>query len=191
MSNCRFEGVTWIADAPNSQLEALLSKNAKDLRKARGIKKKVLKGDLIENLDFGVKLFPDPFPKKIVLTLPIRTVSEAQNIPVKKKNGKYTTEHWTAKHKRHKLQKKIIFFELLPYKYLITLPCKIHYVRYAPDELDKFDNLPCSFKYINDQVCAEITGDYRPGRADSNKNITITCDQVKSKVYGVKIIIEF
>jgi hypothetical protein len=46
-------------------------------------------------------------------------------------------------------------------------------------------------KYINDQVCAEITGDHRPGRADDNEEITIQYDQIKSKVFGVKIIIEF
>lgn len=139
---------------------------------------KTKKNDI--QLEFGTKLFPDPFPKVIILTLPIRTVSEAN-----------CTEPWQKRHKRHKLQKKMVFFELLPVKYLISIPCKIHYVRFAPKELDKFENLPMSFKYINDQVCAEITGDYRPGRADSNKDITITCDQVKSKTYAVKIIIEF
>lgn len=46
-------------------------------------------------------------------------------------------------------------------------------------------------KYLNDQLCAEITNDHRPGRADDSDQIEIKYDQIKSKVYGVKIIIEF
>jgi hypothetical protein len=132
-------------------------------------------------LDFETKIFPNvDLPKLISLTLPIRTVSEANCF-----------EPWQKKHKRHKNQKKIVFFALLEVKHLIKLPCKIKYIRYAPKELDVFENLPMSFKYINDSVCAEITGDYRPGRADGTKEITQSCDQVKSKQYAVKIIIEF
>jgi hypothetical protein len=51
--------------------------------------------------------------------------------------------------------------------------------------LDKFDNLPMSFKYIVDAVCAIITGNYVAGKADSDERISISCDQVKSKVYGI------
>jgi hypothetical protein len=36
-------------------------------------------------------------------------------------------------------------------------------------------------------VCAIITGEYRAGKADSDKRITIACDQVKSDAYGVRI----
>ena len=128
------------------------------------------------NLEFGSVVKEN----LITLTLPIRTVSEANNF-----------EHWQKSHKRHKSQKKIVFFALLEVKHLIRLPCKITYIRFAPKTLDKFENLPMSFKYINDQVCAEITGDHVPGRADGDERITLACDQVKSKNYGVKIIIEF
>ncbi len=136
---------------------------------------------IVENLDFGSKVLPNlDFPGMIVLTLPIRTVSEANCF-----------EPWQKKHKRHKAQKKAVFFAILEHKHLIQLPCRITFIRYAPKPLDKHDNLPISQKYICDQICAEITNDHRPGRADDNKLIEIKYDQVKSKVYGVKIIIEF
>jgi hypothetical protein len=185
MSNCRFDMIPIVGICDYSHRITPLS-----LQNDRGAtitpEKKVRrkKAPLKENseieLEFGVKLFPDPSPKMITLTLPIRTVSEAN-----------CTEPWQKRHKRHKLQKKTIFFELLPYKYLISTPCTITLIRYAPKELDKHDNLPMSFKYLLDGLAAEISGDYRPGRADSSNNFTIHYDQVKSKAYGVKIIIEF
>ena len=36
-----------------------------------------------------------------------------------------------------------------------------HVNRFAPNELDEFDNLPMSFKYIVDAICAIITGEHR------------------------------
>lgn len=127
-------------------------------------------------LDFGSKIGKN----FVVMTLPIRTVSEANCF-----------EPWQKKHKRHKLQKKLVFFEMISIKHLIKLPCKITFIRYAPKFLDKHDNLPISQKYICDQVCAELTGDHRAGRADDNELITIQYDQIKSKIYGVKVIIDF
>lgn len=180
MTKCRFDNDDISPNTPNSQLDQSGEPKKDRPRKATGKKKEAPKSDLCESLIFGVKLFPEIFPKIITLTLPIRTVSEANR-----------SEPWQKRHKRHKTQKKIIFFELLPYKYLISIPCRLTFVRLAPKELDAHDNLPMSMKYICDQVCAEISGDYRPGKADSNKNFTIQYDQLKSKVYGVKIIIEF
>jgi hypothetical protein len=131
---------------------------------------------MIETLDFGSSFENDT----VTLTLPLRTVSEANCF-----------EPWQKKHKRHKAQKKAVFFAILEHKHLIRLPCRITFIRYAPKFLDKHDNLPISQKFICDQVCAEITGEHRAGRADDNELIQIKYDQVKSKVYGVKIIIEF
>lgn len=141
---------------------------------------------------------------RILLDLPIKTVSEANCF-----------EPWQVKHGRHKEQKKIVSSALsyahihasLSYAHVhaqappqirsahappqIRGPCKIFLTRFAPDELDKFDNLPMSFKYIVDAVCAIITGNYVAGQADSDKRISISCDQVKSKAYGVRIEITF
>jgi hypothetical protein len=113
---------------------------------------------------------------KITIDLPIRTISEANCF-----------EPWQVKHGRHKDQQKVVTMALNPLKENIRLPCKIMLTRFAPDELDAFDNLPMSFKYIVDAICAVITGNYVAGRADGDKRIKIACDQVKSNAYGIRI----
>ena len=89
----------------------------------------------------------------VQLNLPLRTVSEAN-----------TFEHWTQAYKRHMHQKMLVTVALKPLKCYIKLPCHIKLIRYAPNSLDEFENLPMSFKYIVDACCAIITGDSRPGR---------------------------
>ena len=117
---------------------------------------------------------------KVVLDLPLQTVSEANCF-----------EHWTKKHQRHKAQQKMVAVFLKPHRDKIKLPCKVMLTRFAPDQLDAFENLPMSFKYIVDAICAIVTGDYRPGRADGDKRISLACDQVTSKEYGIRIEIIF
>jgi hypothetical protein len=117
---------------------------------------------------------------RVLLDLPLQTKSEANCF-----------EPWQVKHGRHKQQQKIVALALNPHRTKIRLPCNIMLTRFAPDELDKFDNLPMSFKYIVDEVCSIITGDYRPGHADSDKRISISCDQIQSKDYGIRIEITF
>jgi hypothetical protein len=117
---------------------------------------------------------------KVNLDLPLQTVSEANCF-----------EHWTKKHARHKNQQKIVALALKPLRDKIKLPCKILLIRLAPGKLDKFENLPMSFKYIVDAICAIITGNYVAGRADSDERISIACDQIESKLYGVRIEITF
>ena len=117
---------------------------------------------------------------KVIIYLPLRTVSEANCF-----------EHWTEKRKRHKAQQRLVSFALKPHRDKIRLPCNILLTRFAPDELDTFDNLPMSFKYIVDAICAIITGEYRPGKADSDKRISIACDQIQRKEYGIRIEITF
>ena len=113
---------------------------------------------------------------KILLDLPIQTKSEANCF-----------EPWRLKHARHKQQQRIVAMALKPLRDKITLPCHVLLTRFAPVELDVFDNLPMSFKYIVDAVCAIITGNYIAGKADSDKRITIACCQIKSKEYGIRI----
>jgi hypothetical protein len=113
---------------------------------------------------------------RVVLTLPLRTKSEANNF-----------EHWRLKHKRHKDQARLVALFLKPLKDKIALPCKIVLTRFAPRKLDKFENLPMSFKYIVDACCAILTGNFVPGQADSDERISLSCDQVISKEYGIKI----
>lgn len=118
--------------------------------------------------------------KKVLIDLPIVTVSEANCF-----------EPWRVKHGRHKAQHAAVALALKPLRSKISLPCHIMLTRFAPNELDRFDNLPMSFKFIVDAICAILTGEYRAGKADSDKRITIACDQVKSKAYGIRIEITF
>ena len=118
------------------------------------------------------------FKDIVQVTLPIRTVSEGNS-----------TQHWRIKDKRHKRQQSAVAKMLKPLRNKLRLPCEIHLTRYAPRKLDTFDNLPMSMKWIADAVCAIITGDYRPGRADGDARIKITCDQIISKEYAVNILI--
>lgn len=117
---------------------------------------------------------------KVLIDLPLQTKSEANCF-----------EPWPVKHRRHKDQQRIVAYALNPMRDKIKLPCKIMLTRFAPDELDAFDNLPMSFKYIVDAICAIITGNYVAGKADSDKRISIACDQMKSKAYGIRIEITY
>lgn len=146
-------------------------------------------------LDGKLKLSTEKGDGWLEITVPIVTVSEANGgaKTAYKRNGKtcYKSEHWTDKHRRHKLQKGSVSLLLRPHRSCLSMPCIIILTRYAPDKLDRFDNLPMSLKWILDSVCEIITGDTRPGHADSHEGIAdVKYTQVQSKDYGVKIRIQ-
>lgn len=114
--------------------------------------------------------------KNIEWNLPIKTVSEAN-----------CSEHWTKKHKRHKSQKKMIWYQFKKEEKKITLPCHIKMTRISQRFLDKGDNLPCSMKYIRDSIAEEITGIKISGRADDDERITWEYSQEKGKPQSIKI----
>jgi hypothetical protein len=172
-TNCRFDSITRNADGSISTKKAYtIAQNGIGNTKVAKNKKNRLEGKITLNSEVC--------EGRVVLDLPIRTVSEANCF-----------EHWTKSHARHKAQKQMVSIFLGPLKDKIKLPCKIMLTRFAPDELDTFENLPMSFKYIVDAVCAVITGDYRPGRADGDKRISLACNQIKNKDYGIRIEINF
>jgi hypothetical protein len=107
----------------------------------------------------------------------LKTVSESNS-----------SEHWSKKAKRHKNQKKAIWFELLTKKSGIQLPCIIKLSRVAPRLLDD-DNLVSSFKWIRDAIAEEITGIQIAGRADDTPMIKWQYAQEKGlpKEYAIKI----
>lgn len=171
--NCRFDSVCRNADGSISIRKAtplndrVSGKGKVQVkRKKRSVAKITMKSEVCEG--------------KVLVDLPLQTKSEANCF-----------EPWQVKHGRHKDQQRIVTLGLKPLRDKISLPCKIMLTRFAPDQLDVFDNLPMSFKYIVDAVCAIITGEYRAGKADSDKRISIACDQVKSAEYGVRIEITF
>lgn len=129
------------------------------------------------------------------ITIPMETVSESNGGRKKAiiRQGKkvYKSEHWRDAHKRHTKQKGMVQLMLNPHRHKFTLPCHVIVTRFAPRKLDGFENLPMSLKWIVDAVCATLTGDYRPGRADSDDRITIECRQLQSSEYGVGIRLEF
>jgi hypothetical protein len=134
---------------------------------------------------------------KIILTLPIVTLSEANTVYSKtrkiksgKNKGKPAREHWREAWIRHKDQKKEVHANLLQYRQRFSLPCFVRLIRLGPRELD-FDNLVISQKYIRDAISEMITGDFVPGRADGNKKIKWEYEQEISKSYGVRIEIYF
>ena len=120
--------------------------------------------------------------QSIEIEIPIRTVSEA-NI----------SEHWTKKHKRKKQQQMYVFMYLRHIQEKIPLPCHIILTRIAPRSLDEGDNLPMAFKKIRDVISSFLTGDTRPGLADSDERLTWAYNQEKGKPkqYGVRITLEF
>jgi hypothetical protein len=174
-TNCHFEascgnnnGLISNRKAPPLKQKGSTNGKVAIKRKKRTLAKITMKSEVLDG--------------KVIVDLPIRTVSEANCF-----------EPWQVKHGRHKEQQRIVALGLKPVmaNIRLRLPCKIMLIRFAPDELDVFDNLPMSFKYIVDAVCAIITGEYRAGKADSDKRISIACDQVKSDAYGVRIQVDF
>jgi hypothetical protein len=172
-TTCRFDSVSVCRDGPISIRKASpradRDKNKGKTpvkRKKRTVAKITMKSEVYEG--------------KVIVDLPLKTKSEANCF-----------EPWQVKHGRHKDQQKLVALGLNPLRDKIKLPCKIMLTRFAPDQLDVFDNLPMSFKYIVDAICAIITGEYRAGKADSDKRISIACDQVKSDAYGIRIEITF
>lgn len=165
-----------IANTSISQLQASGAIKKRKTRKAKVEEKEVNQEALNQFLTFATKVKPG----RIEIVLPLRTVSEANCF-----------EPWRKKYKRHKAQKRAVTFALIPVKQSIKLPCLLRITRYAPKELDAHDNLRMAVKYILDQCCAEITNDFRPGRADSNAFFTFEYDQKKCKTYAVKIEISF
>lgn len=109
--------------------------------------------------------------------LPIRTASEANR-----------NDHWTKRYKRKKEQRiaiKKAFLKKPPPEMRNYL--HVILTRIAPRLLDVHDNLPVSFKTIVDKIAEELTGNYAPGHADSDKRLSWEYKQEKSKEYAIRI----
>lgn len=120
---------------------------------------------------------------RIFISLPVETISELND-----------RGHWTKRRRLHLRQK---FWVEEAFKFIASMvdpiskiPIKITLVRVSPGVLDG-DNLVASFKYVRDAVAAAIMRDDCPGRADSSPLITWDYMQLKSKQYGINVIITY
>jgi len=105
-------------------------------------------------------------------------------------NEANSSEHWTAKHRRHKKQKMAIKRAFLIDRPQITTPLRIVLTRIAPRELDGHDNLPASLKWIVDSIAAWFYPGKAAGRADDSKEIKWEYKQEKGskpREYGLRI----
>jgi hypothetical protein len=118
---------------------------------------------------------------KVTWQLPIKTASESNS-----------SEHWTKKGKRHRIQKDRIKTQFFLVKPNISLPCHVYLTRIAPKRLDEGDNLPNSMKYVRDAVSECLTNTTLAGRADGDNRISWEYGQERGKVreYAVRIEIE-
>ena len=116
------------------------------------------------------------------LTLPCQTVSEANNF-----------DSFWVKNERHQQQKKTVHyaFKLAFLAKRPKLPCVVTMTRFASRFLDEEDNLRMAFKWIKDQIASELTQDFVPGRADSDKRIKWEYAQQKSKKNYARITISY
>lgn len=114
------------------------------------------------------------------IKLPIKTVSEAN----------LSREHWTKKHKRHKMQKEAIKLACSNRITPDLLPCTIKLTRIAPRFLDKHDNLPMSQKYVLDAICELLVINKAIGQADNDERIQVIYEQIKGIPHEYAIEIE-
>ena len=121
----------------------------------------------------------------------IKTVSEANS-----------SEHWSSKSKRHKIQQEFVKLSFAKYVKELTLPCEVTLTRLSPRILDD-DNLVMSMKWIRDELSGCILPDSRQyylnakgktkelkGRVDSDERIKWRYGQEKSQIQGVSIEIK-
>lgn len=111
--------------------------------------------------------------------LPIRTVSEANS-----------SEHWSKKSKRHRSQKKVVWWALNSKRPPNQTPLTITLTRVAPRYMD-YGNLVSSFKYIEDACAEYFHPGLAPGRADGFGDIEFIYKQLNGDPKEYKIKIEF
>lgn len=110
-------------------------------------------------------------------------------LPIKIANESNSSEHWTKKAKRHRLQKARIKAVFNKDKPPITIPCTVVLTRISPRQLDGHDNLPMSLKWVTDSIAENLIPGKAVGRADDSKEITWKYKQEKGKPneYAVRI----
>lgn len=118
----------------------------------------------------------------------MKTLSNWQ-LPIKTASEGNSSEHWTKKAKRHKVQKFLIKQAYHRDRPAIYLPCTVVFTRIAPRALDCHDNLRMSLKWVADAVAECLIPGKAAGRADDSKEITWEYRQEKGqpREYAVRI----
>ncbi len=125
----------------------------------------------------------------IIWEIPLKTTSEANS-----------SEHWTKASKRHRHQQFFIRALFNGFPLPIPIPCEITLTRIAERMLDAHDALPMAFKWIVDEIGAQLfpekvvtykkkNGRYakNKGHADSDPRVTWKYAQEKGRIQGVRI----
>lgn len=98
-----------------------------------------------------------------------------------------SSEHWSSRGMRHRLQKKLVAKRWILDKPQVALPCKVVLTRIATRKLDEHDNLPGSLKWIADAVADCILPGQKAGQADASPLIKWGFRQEFGKIRAVRI----
>lgn len=128
----------------------------------------------------------------IVWEIPLKTQSEANS-----------SEHWTKASKRHRHQQFFVRALFNGFTLDIPMPCEITLTRISERMLDAHDALPMAFKWIVDEIGAQLfpekvvtykkkNGRYakNKGHADSDPRVTWKYAQEKGNIQGIRIEIK-
>lgn len=129
--------------------------------------------------------------ENIIFEIPIKTVSEVNS-----------SEHWSKKSARHRMQQFFIRAAFNKESQDIPFPCIVKMTRLGPRFLDD-DNLRSAFKWIRDEISECLIPEKRSfyigtngkprrikGQADSDPRITWEYDQEKNSIQGIRIEIK-
>jgi len=124
--------------------------------------------------------------------IPLKTTSEANS-----------REHWLKRAKRHTQQQFLVRLLFNQNDHQWAFPCEITLTRISPRKLDVEENLPMSFKFIKDEIGAQLFPEkvvtyknkngkvvQNKGHADSDPRVTWKYAQEPGKIQAIRIEIQ-
>lgn len=121
--------------------------------------------------------------------IPLKTVSEGNS-----------SEHWSVSSKRHQQQQFFVRLLFNQEHAPIPMPCEIILTRISSRFLDSEENLPMAFKWIKDEIGAQLfpekvvvyqkkSGKHatNKGHADSDSRVTWKYAQEKGPIQSIRI----
>lgn len=104
-------------------------------------------------------------------------------IPLRTENELNDHKHYRVRQQRAARQHEAVAAAMMGTPH--TPPASVMLTRYSPKQLDPFDGLPASFKFVVDALCEWWGIDDGPGCP-----VKFACRQEKAKYFGVKIEME-